>query len=216
MKFFILFKLQFCLPFLLIVTLMSQGLFAEKERSILILGDSISAGYGIPEEKHWTKKLQNSFNSQARDISIINASISGDTTQGGLSRISRLIDEHAPEFLLIELGGNDALRGYPVDKIKSNLVKISQIAIKKKTIVAIMQIRIPPNYGPKYTKAFESIFSEISEEQGLYLIPFILKEIALDADLMLPDGIHPNEKAQELIANLVYVSLYPILFLEKK
>ena len=177
------------------------------ERKLLILGDSISAGYGIEEGNQWTEILQIKYNEQKTELVIINASISGDTTGGGLSRIESLLNKYNPEILLIELGGNDALRGYPVKKIKSNLDKISSLAIEKKVEVLLMQIRIPPNYGRRYVSAFENLFVEMGTQEGINLFPFMLETVALNKDLMLPDGIHPNAKAQPLIAEFMYNKL---------
>jgi acyl-CoA thioesterase-1 len=186
--------------------LLIHNIFSD-ERKLLILGDSISAGYGIEEGSQWTEILQIKYNEQKTELVIINASISGDTTGGGLSRIESLLNKYNPEILLIELGGNDALRGYPVKKIKSNLDKISSLAIEKKVEVLLMQIRIPPNYGRRYVSAFENLFVEMGTQEGINLFPFMLETVALNKDLMLPDGIHPNAKAQPLIAEFMYNKL---------
>ena len=186
--------------------LLIHNIFSD-ERKLLILGDSISAGYGIEEGNQWTEILQIKYNEQNTELVIINASISGDTTGGGLSRIESLLNKYNPEILLIELGGNDALRGYPVKKIKSNLDKISSLAIEKKVEVLLMQIRIPPNYGRRYVSAFENLFVEMGTQEGINLFPFMLETVALNKDLMLPDGIHPNAKAQPLIAEFMYNKL---------
>jgi acyl-CoA thioesterase-1 len=186
--------------------LLVHNIFSD-ERKLLILGDSISAGYGIEEGSQWAEILQIKYNEQKTELVIINASISGDTTGGGLSRIESLLNKYNPEILLIELGGNDALRGYPVKKIKSNLDKISSLAIEKKIKVLLMQIRIPPNYGRRYVSAFENLFVEMGTQEGIDLFPFMLESVALNKDLMLPDGIHPNAKAQPLIAEFMYNKL---------
>ena len=186
--------------------LLIHNIFSD-ERKLLLLGDSISAGYGIEEGNQWTEILQIKYNEQNTELVIINASISGDTTGGGLSRIESLLNKYNPEILLIELGGNDALRGYPVKKIKSNLDKISSLAIEKKVEVLLMQIRIPPNYGRRYVSAFENLFVEMGTQEGINLFPFMLQTVALNKDLMLPDGIHPNAKAQPLIAEFMYNKL---------
>jgi acyl-CoA thioesterase-1 len=186
--------------------LLIHNIFSD-ERKLLILGDSISAGYGIEEGSQWTEILQIKYNKQKTELVIINASISGDTTGGGLSRIESLLNKYNPEILLIELGGNDALRGYPVKKIKSNLDKISSLAIEKKVEVLLMQIRIPPNYGRRYVSTFENLFVEMGTQEGINLFPFMLQTVALNKDLMLPDGIHPNAKAQPLIAEFMYNKL---------
>ena len=182
-----------------------------KNESLLIYGDSISAGYGMSKEKQWSVILQDIINRDNLKINVINSSVSGETTSGGLARISQTIKSIKPDYLLLELGGNDALRGYPPRQIATNLVEIIKIADSANTKVLLMQIRIPPNYGSRYQKAFESIYSNIASETSATLIPFMLEEVALNEELMLPDGIHPKASAQPLIADYVYRQLKPLL-----
>ena len=182
-----------------------------KTESLLIYGDSISAGYGMSKEKQWSVILQDIINKDNLKINVINSSVSGETTSGGLARISQIIKSIEPDYLLLELGGNDALRGYPPRQIATNLAEIIKIADSANTKVLLMQIRIPPNYGSRYQKAFESIYSNIASETSATLIPFMLEEVALNEELMLPDGIHPKASAQPLIADYVYRQLKPLL-----
>ena len=182
-----------------------------KNESLLIYGDSISAGYGMSKEKQWSVILQDIINKDNLKINVINSSVSGETTSGGLARISQIIKSIKPDYLLLELGGNDALRGYPPRQIAANLAEIIKIAESANTKVLLMQIRIPPNYGSRYQKAFESIYSNIASETSATLIPFMLEEVALNEELMLPDGIHPKASAQPLIADYVYRQLKPLL-----
>ena len=182
-----------------------------KTESLLIYGDSISAGYGMSKEKQWSVILQDIINKDNLKINVINSSVSGETTSGGLARISQTIKSIKPDYLLLELGGNDALRGYPPGQIATNLAEIIKIADSANTKVLLMQIRIPPNYGSRYQKAFESIYSNIASETSATLIPFMLEEVALNEELMLPDGIHPKASAQPLIADYVYRQLKPLL-----
>ena len=182
-----------------------------KNESLLIYGDSISAGYGMSKEKQWSVILQDIISKDNLKINVINSSVSGETTSGGLARISQIIKSIKPDYLLLELGGNDALRGYPPRQIATNLVEIIKIADSANTKVLLMQIRIPPNYGSRYQKAFESIYSNIASETSATLIPFMLEEVALNEELMLPDGIHPKASAQPLIADYVYRQLKPLL-----
>ena len=182
-----------------------------KTESLLIYGDSISAGYGMSKEKQWSVILQDIINKDNLKINVINSSVSGETTSGGLARISQTIKSIEPDYLLLELGGNDALRGYPPRQIATNLAEIIKIADSANTKVLLMQIRIPPNYGSRYQKAFESIYSNIASETSATLIPFMLEEVALNEELMLPDGIHPKASAQPLIADYVYRQLKPLL-----
>ena len=195
---------------ILLSIVLSQQTLGEDSKRLLILGDSISAGYGISADRQWTHILQRKLDLSGKNLRIVNASSSGETTGGGLSKIQSLLKSNSPDYLLIELGGNDALRGYPVEKIKFNLTEICKMAIKQNVAVILMQIKIPPNYGRKYTQTFESLYGEIANEMEILLIPFILENIALDPNLMLPDGIHPNEKGQPLIADEIYNWLKPL------
>lgn len=188
----------------------SYSIIAESKK-LLILGDSISAGYGLKESENWVQLLENSLKRSGQELQIINSSISGDTTIGGLSRIEIDLEEHKPNYVLVELGGNDALRGYPINKIKSNLLKIIEASVLAKANPIIMQIRIPPNYGKNYVAAFESIYSEIAEERNIPILTFLLEKVALNKSLMQLDGIHPNQKAQQIIANQVEKELLSIL-----
>ena len=188
----------------------SYSIIAESKK-LLILGDSISAGYGLKESENWVQLLENSLRKSGQELQIINSSISGDTTIGGLSRIESDLEEHKPNYVLIELGGNDALRGYPINKIKSNLLKIIEVSVLAKANPIIMQIRIPPNYGKNYVAAFESIYFEIAEEKDIPILTFLLEKVALNKSLMQLDGIHPNQKAQQIIASQVEQELLSIL-----
>lgn len=185
---------------------------ADKDHSnLLIYGDSISAGYGMDTEKQWSKELQRILIEEKIGLTIINKSLSGETTGGGLSRLEKIIDNSKPSYILIELGGNDALRGYPPAKIKNNIEEMINLSIKKGVKVLLMQIRILPNYGRRYQTSFESIYKQVSEENNIPLIPFMLNDIALNKELMLDDGIHPNATAQPLIAEFLYTNLLPLM-----
>ena len=180
---------------------------ADKFPSLLVYGDSISAGYGISKEKQWSEVLKTEFSKEGINVEILNTSVSGETTGGGLARIDRTLDELKPTYLLLELGGNDALRGYPPKKIYKNLQQIIEAARKRGIEVFLMQIKILPNYGKRYQSEFESLYSDIANDTGVILIPFMLNEIALNKEFMLNDGIHPNESAQPLMAKFVFDSL---------
>ena len=196
----------------LILFIFSLSTYSDiKTESLLIYGDSISAGYGMSKEKQWSVILQEKINKENLNFKIINSSISGETTSGGLARIRQTIKSIKPDYLLLELGGNDALRGYPPKQIAANLKEMIKIADSADVKVLLMQIRIPPNYGSRYQKAFESIYSSIARETSAKLIPFMLEEVALNEELMLPDGIHPKASAQPLIADYVYRQLKPLL-----
>ena len=196
---------------LFIFILIASTTSSEENNSILIYGDSISAGYGMEKESQWSESLKTLLSDKGYKISVYNRSVSGETTGGGLTRISRILDELKPTFLLLELGGNDALRGYPPKKIYENLNKMIEASKERGIDVFLMQIRILPNYGKRYQTQFESIYPTLSQEKDVILLPFMLNDIALKKELMLSDGIHPNKDAQPLIAKIVFNSLKPHL-----
>ena len=196
---------------LFIFILIASTTSSEENNSILIYGDSISAGYGMEKESQWSESLKTLLSDKGFEISVYNRSVSGETTGGGLTRISKILDELKPTFLLLELGGNDALRGYPPKKIYENLNKMIEASEEQGTEVFLMQIRILPNYGKRYQTQFESIYPTLSQEKDVILLPFMLNDIALKKELMLSDGIHPNKDAQPLIAEIVFNSLKPHL-----
>ena len=199
----------FYIFFLLIISSIS---LADKDHSnLLIYGDSISAGYGMDANKQWSEELQKIIIEEKIGLRIINKSLSGETTGGGLSRLENIIANSKPSYILIELGGNDALRGYPPAKIKNNIQEMINLSIRKGVKVLLMQIRILPNYGKRYQTSFESLYVEVSEENNIPLIPFMLNDIALNKELMLNDGIHPNATAQPLIAEFLYTNLLPLM-----
>jgi acyl-CoA thioesterase I len=204
----VLYRLFYIFSFLTI----SSILLADKDHTnLLIYGDSISAGYGMDTDKQWSEELQKILIKEKISLTIINKSLSGETTGGGLSRLENIIANSKPSYILIELGGNDALRGYPPAKIKNNIQEMINLSIKKGVKVLLMQIRILPNYGKRYQTSFESLYVEVSEENDIPLIPFMLNDIALNKELMLNDGIHPNATAQPLIAEFLYTNLLPLM-----
>ena len=203
-----LYRLFYIFSFLIL----SSILLADKEHTnLLVYGDSISAGYGMDKDKQWSEELQKILVEEKISLTIINKSLSGETTGGGLSRLEKIIDNSKPSYILIELGGNDALRGYPPAKIKNNIEEMINLSIEKGVKVLLMQIRILPNYGRRYQASFESLYKEISKENNIPLIPFMLNDIALNKKMMLDDGIHPNATAQPLIAKFLYTNLLPLM-----
>ncbi len=197
--------------FLFLLLFLPYSITAETKK-LLILGDSISAGYGIKESKNWVTLLEKKLNEDNENTYIlVNASISGDTTSGGVSRIEKALNTHSPDFVLIELGGNDALRGYPIININQNIDQIINTVLRKNSKPILMQIKIPPNYGKKYVEAFENIYKNISSKYEIPLIDFILQNVALKKSLMQFDGIHPNEMAQPIMAEQIKSSLKKII-----
>jgi acyl-CoA thioesterase-1 len=192
------------IPFLLI----SDQLWA-KEVKLMILGDSLSAAYGLKQEQGWVSLLQNAWASE--DITIVNAAISGETTDGGLSRLPRLLKQHSPTHMLIELGGNDGLRGYPVNKMRDNLKLMVETAQAQNVSVIIQQMQIPTNFGRRYTKLFTDTFAVVANEYDVPIIPFLLEDIALNDKLMQQDRIHPNAEAQPIITEFMATQLRPLL-----
>jgi len=176
--------------------------------TLLVLGDSISAGYGVDQGKGWVELLQRQLADEHR---VINASISGDTTGGGLSRLETLIEEHRPDLVLIELGGNDGLRGYPIFRMKQNLRNMIDLSRKHDAQPILFAMRIPPNYGKRYSDQFSAAFTDLAEDEDVPLIPFLFDDIATDRDLLQDDGIHPTEAAQPLIAERALALLMPLL-----
>jgi len=196
------------LHLILIIVLFSSASFAK---TIMVLGDSISAGYGMPIDKGWVSLLQQTLNEQNSPYTLINKSISGDTTAGGLARIDKALEQYKPEIVLLELGANDGLRGMPPVLIKQNLRKLIHRIQEKGAGVLLLSMRIPSNYGKRYTDMFYNNYPDLAEEMEIPFVPFILEDVALAQGMMQSDGLHPNEKAQPLIADKVWEHLHPLL-----
>lgn len=193
--------------------LFSDQLYAaangSDSRKLLVLGDSLSAAYGLRQEQGWVSLLQNAW--QDQPISVVNAAISGETTDGGLARLERLLDQHSPTHLYIELGGNDGLQGHPVNKMQKNIASMIELAQQHDIEVILQQMQIPTNYGRRYNEMFTTMFAELASQYEIALIPFFLQDIALDKTLMQRDGIHPNLEAQAMIAQFMQGQLEPLL-----
>ena len=167
--------------------------------TILVFGDSLSAGYGIDVDQSWPALLQIRLASQGYEHRVINASISGETTEGGKTRIGPALDRFHPELVILELGGNDGLRGFPPEVMKGNLKAIIETTKASGATAVVLGIRIPSNYGPRYTQAFEGVYRDLSEQLGILWIEFFMDGIALNDELMQDDGIHPNAEAQLIL-----------------
>jgi acyl-CoA thioesterase-1 len=179
--------------------------------NIVVLGDSLSAGYGLEVGQGWVALVQRKLAATHDCCTIVNESISGDTSAGGLARLEPILTAHKPKILLLELGANDGLRGLPPKLLKNNLAEIIRRAQKAGAKVVLLSMIIPPNYGKRYVELFYNVYPELSKEYQIPAIPFILQDVALVKDLMQPDGLHPNAKAQPLIADKVWQYLQPLL-----
>ena len=180
-------------------------------QSLIVLGDSISAGYGIRREEGWVELLAQDLAQRELEWSVVNASISGDTTGGGLARLPGLLETHNPGLVIIELGGNDGLRGYPIDRIEQNLARMVALVREQGATPVIAAMRIPPNYGPRYANAFDGVFAKVAASEDVALIPFLLNSVALEDGMMQSDGIHPTAEAQPLLLQEVLPVLEPLL-----
>lgn len=179
--------------------------------TIVVLGDSLSAGFGLEIRESWVSLLQQRLRDEGYGYSVVNASISGDTTAGGLARLPRVLERHRPRIVILELGGNDGLRGLPVPRLRANLDQMISLAAQAGARVLLTGIQIPPNYGPQYARAFAEAFPAVARERGVPLIDFILRDVALDPDLMQADGIHPNAAGQPVILETVWPVLAELL-----
>jgi len=179
---------------------------------ILILGDSLSAAYNIPIDKSWPELFRNNIRASHPQSSVINASISGETTFGGVQRLAKLLDKHAPDHLIIELGGNDGLRGLNFTQSAANLSQMVMQAQQQDVSVMLIGVRMPPNFGPAYNARFQQIFESISLQQEVYYLPRFLEGIAAgEAGLMQNDGIHPTAEAQPILAKKVFDAMQLVL-----
>ncbi len=180
--------------------------------AILVLGDSLSAGYGIPTGKGWVDLLQARLAEAGFPHRVVNASISGDTSRGGLSRLPDALELHAPRLLILELGGNDGLQGLSLDELRDNLRRIIDIARDAGVEhVVLLGMKIPPNYGPYYADGFSALYRSLAQEQDLPLVDFLLEGIATRPGMMQEDGIHPTERAQDRMLENVWQVLEPLL-----
>jgi acyl-CoA thioesterase-1 len=181
------------------------------EKSILVFGDSLSAAYGIAQARGWVALLGERLKREHPDYSVVNASLSGDTSSGGASRIDKSLQQHKPAVLVVELGANDGLRGLPIAQMKQNLGRIIEQGQKAGARVLLLGMKLPPNYGPEYTEAFESAYGELAKRHKVALVPFLLEDFATKPDLFQPDRIHPTEAAQPLMLERVWKALEPLL-----
>lgn len=178
---------------------------------VLVFGDSLSAAYGIAANRGWVTLLGERLKRERLDYSVVNASISGETTAGGLARLQKMLEAHRPAVVLLELGANDGLRGLPVAAMKKNLAAMVAMGQKAGAKVLLVGMRLPPNYGPEYTKAFDGAFAEVAKSSKAALVPFLFEGFGDKRELFLDDRIHPNEQAQPLLLENVWKGLRPLL-----
>ncbi len=199
---------------LLVVWLAAASANAEtpaQSPTILVFGDSISAGYGLPRvEQGWVALLQAKLKQQGYGYEVVNASVSGETTAGGLARLPRALDLHHPAIVILELGGNDGLRALSLAQMRGNLARMIDLAAAAGARVLLLGMRIPPNYGPEYTAQFAAVYTDLAREKRVPLVPFLLQDIALTPALMQADGIHPDAAGQPRLLDNVWPALAPL------
>jgi acyl-CoA thioesterase I len=184
---------------------------AASNRTVLVLGDSLSAGYGLKPAEGWVTLLDKRLQTQAYEYRVVNASVSGETSGGGLQRLPRALELHRPDVVIVELGANDGLRGLPVAQTRDNLTQIVATAKQSGARVLLVGMRLPPNYGPRYTNDFMRMFRDVATSGGVALVPFLLQSVALKPALMQADGLHPTARAQPALLDTLWPHLTPLL-----
>lgn len=198
---------------LLLALLLHLPLAAQEDehKVLLVFGDSLSAAYGIDDDEGWVPLLQQKLTDSGYDYQVVNASVSGETSTGGLIRLPAMLENHLPDVVILELGGNDGLRGLPIATLKENLLRMIKLSEEAGASVLLTGIQIPPNYGPRYTVPFTRIYGEIATEENIPLVPFLIDGIPQHPELMQNDGIHPRAEAQPMIVENVWPFLEPML-----
>jgi acyl-CoA thioesterase I len=181
------------------------------DRTILVFGDSLSAAFGIRPEQGWVVLLETRLKTQGYGYEVVNASVSGETSSGGLERLPRALQLHQPGTVILELGANDGLRGLPIEAMRDNLSHMVRMAQAKGAQVLLVGIQIPPNYGPRYTDEFARVFEGVANQYHLPLVPFLLTGVALDPTRMQEDGMHPNPHGEPVVLDTVWRYLKPLL-----
>lgn len=206
-------KIRLLAVFLLLIPLfgLAQSKTGEGRQTLMVFGDSLSAAYGMEEEQGWVSLLEARLAEERYDYDVINASVSGETSTGGLARLPAMLDTHAPDLVILELGGNDGLRGLPLDTLKENLQEMLNLIRESGADILLAGIQIPPNYGPRYTLPFFELFGELAAENNLPIVPFLIDGIPQQPELMQNDGIHPRAEAQWMIVENVWSYLEPLL-----
>jgi len=184
---------------------------ASAAQTIVVVGDSLSSGYGLTAEQSWVSMLRERLDSEAYGYDVVNASIAGDTSAGGVARLPRLLAAHSPAVVVIELGGNDGLRGQPVDTLRSNLARMIELSQQRGARVLLAGMQIPPNLGPAYGQAFAAVYRELAMRYHVALVDFLLAGVALHPELMQADGIHANAAGQKIVFENVWRVLSGVL-----
>jgi len=201
---------------LLVAMLVTGGAASGKPATILVFGDSLSAEYGLPRDTGWAKLLADRLAREAPQYSVVNASISGETTSGGRTRLPALLKQHAPSVVVLQLGANDGLRGLSLASMRDNLTAMVEVSRSAGAQVLLIGIRIPPNYGREYAERFAGVYAQLASARKLALVPFLLEGFADDLDYFQTDRIHPNERAQPRMLDTVWPKLAPLLRTSKR
>ncbi|MGH8598686.1 MAG: arylesterase [Gammaproteobacteria bacterium] len=192
------------LGFLLVV---SKPALSDSTPVILVVGDSLSAAYGIDVEEGWVALLERRLSGEGYPHRVVNASISGETTRGGRRRLAELLSLHEPSIVAVELGGNDGLRGIPLAEIERNLTAMREAIRESGAVAIVLRMALPPNYGPDYTRGFNSLYDQIGEADGVFVTPFFLGAVALNPELLQADGLHPTVAAQAMMLDTVWPTI---------
>ncbi|MBQ4845106.1 arylesterase [Pseudoalteromonas sp. MMG005] len=198
---------RFFLKFTVLFILTLLPFTSVAKDKIMLIGDSLSAGYGLKQAQAWVYLLQNKYAAEKKPIEIINTAISGQTTDNALLKIDASLQTHKPSHVLIELGGNDGIRGFPIKVLKKHLTQLVEKSHQSGAKVALMEIQIPPNLGPRYTRMFTESYQSVAEQTNTYLMPYFMTSIAVDNSLMQNDNLHPNAKAQPIIRDFMYTEI---------
>ena len=184
---------------------------ADKDKTIIVFGDSLSAAYGINYSDGWVSLLEKKLADNNHSVAVVNASISGNTSGNGLGRIENVLDRHQPDIFILELGGNDGLRGHPPKRLESNLKKMITICKKRNIQVLLVAMQLPPSYGKRYTEAFANVYPKVAEDTGVPLVNDFVTNVGVKSELMQRDGIHPNKDGQPLLLNNIWPYILELL-----
>ena len=194
------------------ICLLVLGSFTQAQAAtVLVVGDSISAAFGLETQEGWVTLLEERLLEHNPEFKVVNASISGETTGGGLARFPQLLSEHQPDYVIIELGGNDGLRGLSLTQMSSNLTRMVQQAKQQDAVVLLLGMRLPGNYGQRYTEAFYNVYQQIAEQENVAVVDFFLAGVGGEEGMMQADGVHPTQMAQPLLLDNAWQRLAPLL-----